>query len=673
MLYIKRIRIEIQTDGELYGFDESFNEKVQLIWSRGNTVGKSSILSAIFYGLGMEEIIGGKGQVILSPVFKKELKSETSLLKVLESKIYLEISNGIDTNTIFRSALHEYRSDTLATVYNSNYDSISNPATTSTDYYIHGPNSASNQSGFFSYLEKFLKIELPKVPNRSDNESKLYLQLIFSSMLIEQKRGWADFFSAMPHFGILDAKKRVVEFILNMDSLENEKEKKRILDEEKSLKTDWKLLYSEIFNVLNKYNIKLKGITNTIEILKPDHLIEFVVEQSNSTTSLNEYIKYLEQKYAESENIIKNDDQHVEKLQDKLNETLANIQVLENNINQAQSILNMEILESKQLAKRLSIIENDINNNTDALKLQNIGSTHNFDMFKGKCPTCKQDIVDSVLTVQNSNLVMAIGENISHLKAQKNVFAHSLHQIENNIQDINLKITQAIQAKTELEHLARILKNDIFSLSGSYSEESVYKRVKLFNEIEKYKQILEKSITIKQKFSTLSESWKKNRTDKKNLPKGKLSETDELKLQTLKTNFITNLKNFNFKSITNIDSISISDETFLPAVDGFDLKFDSSASDYIRGIWSFTIALLQTSNELNGNHFGLILFDEPGQHNIVQEDITQLFKVLNTINGESQTFIGITAENIDIKELVKLDDSKNIHEYQVDAAAFWPL
>jgi len=673
MLNIQRIRIEIQTNSGLYGFDESFNEKVQLIWSRGNTVGKSSILSAIFYGLGMEEIIGGKGQVILSPVFKKEIKSGPNLLKVLESKIYLEINNGLETNTILRSALHEVRSDALATVYNSNYDSINDPNTTSTDYYIHGPNSASNQLGYFSYLEKFLNIRLPKVPNRSDSESKLYLQLIFSGMLIEQKRGWADFFSAMPHFGILEAKKRVIEFILNMDSLENEKERKRILDDEKSLKSRWSSFYRETTNELNRFNIRLQGITNIIEILKPDSSIDFIIEDSNNTFTLEDYITYLENQYVNTEKITKNNTQHIENLQVKLNDTLSNIQVLENNILDAQKILNMEFMESKNLTKRLSIIETDINNNTDALKLQKIGSAHNLDMFKGICPTCKQTIVDSVLTVQNSNLVMAIEENISHLKAQKNVFSHSLSQIEKNIQEIELQINQVKKAKMKLENLARILKNDIFSLDGSYSEESVYKRVKLFNDIERYKQILEKSITIRTKFTTLSKEWKKNREDKKNLPAGKLSENDKLKLYTLKTNFIKNLKNFNFKSITNIDSISISDETFLPAVDGFDLKFDSSASDYIRGIWSFTIALLQTSNELNGNHFGLILFDEPGQHNIVQEDITQLFKVLKTINGESQTFIGITSESIDIKELVKLDQNKNIQEYQVDATAFLPL
>lgn len=35
----------------------------------------------------------------------------------------------------------------------------------------------------------------------------------------------------------------------------------------------------------------------------------------------------------------------------------------------------------------------------------------------------------------------------------------------------------------------------------------------------------------------------------------------------------------------------------MPVIDKFDMKFDSSASDNIRAIWSYTLALLQTSKK----------------------------------------------------------------------------
>ncbi len=69
------------------------------------------------------------------------------------------------------------------------------------------------------------------------------------------------------------------------------------------------------------------------------------------------------------------------------------------------------------------------------------------------------------------------------------------------------------------------------------------------------------------------------------------------KIKTLRNHFINNLRQFGYKSILNLNQIDISLESYLPVIEGFDMKFDSSASDNIRAIWAFILALLQTSNE----------------------------------------------------------------------------
>ena len=67
-------------------------------------------------------------------------------------------------------------------------------------------------------------MELPLVRTSDGNERKLYLQMIFASMFIEQKHGWSDILSGMPVFGIRESKKRIVEYILGLDTLKHEKE-----------------------------------------------------------------------------------------------------------------------------------------------------------------------------------------------------------------------------------------------------------------------------------------------------------------------------------------------------------------------------------------------------------------------------------------------------------------
>lgn len=75
MLKIDRVRIEIQTEEGLYGVDEQFESGLNFLASEDNTCGKSSILEAIYYGLGFEEIIGGKGEKVLTSVYKTYIES----------------------------------------------------------------------------------------------------------------------------------------------------------------------------------------------------------------------------------------------------------------------------------------------------------------------------------------------------------------------------------------------------------------------------------------------------------------------------------------------------------------------------------------------------------------------------------------------------------------------
>lgn len=70
MLKINRLRIEIETENGQYGVDESFDSGLNFLASEDNTCGKSSILEAIYYCLGFEEIIGGKGEKVLTSVYK---------------------------------------------------------------------------------------------------------------------------------------------------------------------------------------------------------------------------------------------------------------------------------------------------------------------------------------------------------------------------------------------------------------------------------------------------------------------------------------------------------------------------------------------------------------------------------------------------------------------------
>ena len=63
MIQIKRLRVEIKTTNGVYGIDETFKSGLNFIASTDNTRGKSSVLAAIYYCLGLEQILGGVGGI----------------------------------------------------------------------------------------------------------------------------------------------------------------------------------------------------------------------------------------------------------------------------------------------------------------------------------------------------------------------------------------------------------------------------------------------------------------------------------------------------------------------------------------------------------------------------------------------------------------------------------
>ena len=118
MLKINRIKALSYTAEKTFGFDYKLDSKLNLISSSSNTKGKSSVLVAIYYCLGFEEIIGGKGKKTLTPVYKTDIEDVDGVIHdVLQSEVWLEISNGYDIVTILRTADKDNRSENLVTVF----------------------------------------------------------------------------------------------------------------------------------------------------------------------------------------------------------------------------------------------------------------------------------------------------------------------------------------------------------------------------------------------------------------------------------------------------------------------------------------------------------------------------------------------------------------------------
>lgn len=103
------------------------------------------------------------------------------------------------------------------------------------------------------------------------------------------------------------------------------------------------------------------------------------------------------------------------------------------------------------------------------------------------------------------------------------------------------------------------------------------------------------------------------------------------------------------------------------------MKFDSSASDGIRVIWAFTMALLQVSIEKNGNHPGVIIFDEPAQQSIVSEDMKSFIESVVEIKKPFQIITAITLNSQELISIINGLDASSYNKTQIEGKAFKAL
>lgn len=671
MLKINRLKIKITATNKVYQFDECFSSGLNIIASDDNTRGKSSVLIAIYYCLGFEEIIGGLNEKVLTSAYKNQIEDKDTSWPVLESGAYLEISNGTDEITIYRSAKHETRDSKLVTVYFSKLDYIYNVDTTSEDYYVHMKFAATNRSGFHTFLEKFLQIELPLVPASDGVDRKLYLQLVFAAMFIEQKNGWSGIYSGMPYLAIKDAKKRVTEFILALETFENERKRNQLLNKERYQKEQWKNLFAEMRVFQSSAQCYVKNIPQIPEIL-PEKFEKNVaiVRMVGDNVGIDEWISQLQEEHDTLKTVRPRVIDNYDELQNELQEVEKVIGENNNEIHTIQQELNITTRKIQEINKNLDVIKQDITNNKDAKKLKILGSNLGAESFQGRCPVCNQKIQDSLLPVQHDTNVMSIEETINHLTAQKEMFEFAYEYQTNRKQQLSTALDNIRNVQMKLYRLAKSLRRDLYSVDEDLSETIIYKRMSIEHKIQELEDFKNKISNIVDRFKDLSVNWKKLLQEKAQLPEKGFNDKDRTKLTELKKNFICNLQDYEYTSISNVRAIEISDDNYLPVIDNFDMKFDSSASDNVRAIWAYTMALLQTSEKCGGNHPGLLIFDEPAQHSIGAVDTKAFFDSILNLGDNCQVIIGITINNADIREVISEIGEEKCNVVNIGEKAF---
>jgi len=447
-MIIRAIKLRaVTTEGD-FGFYFPFARGLTII--RGNnSSGKSTLLNCLLYGLGMEELIGGKGEKVLNYAVKEHVDYDGRQISILASEVFVELENSTGHIITLRRAIRdEVRSTKLVEIFEGAHLTGQVALGVAKPTYLHDGGGAQKQEGFHRSLEIFLGLELPQVAKTGSGECKLYLQTIFAALAVEQKRGWTDYIANIPFYGIRDARTQVAQYLLGLSVFETNVLRSRLDTDAVGIDLDWRTVSDNLQREVTAIGIVVEGIQGRPNALFDPALVRFVKQIEGSPISVEEYVAQLRNEYSalarQAENYSRSSGGDALKTLDTVGEELQRLSVLHERASTALALHRASLQEYENLLKETN---EDLERNKTAEKLRGLGAQHAVELATGLCPTCHQPVDDTLLSGVVSGPQMDLQTNIVYLDSQRRMLQRQIagvrdvvRQSEANVADLSNKL-----------------------------------------------------------------------------------------------------------------------------------------------------------------------------------------------------------------------------------------
>ena len=263
--------------------------------------------------------------------------------------------------------------------------------------------------------------------------------------------------------------------------------------------------------------------------------------------------------------------------------------------------------------------------------LRELGSDDTSLLHTESCPVCNRELGDVLLDETSRDRVMGVQETINYLEAQadltKTVIESTKAALDAREAQREALARQSADLRSEIFALRTALTGGGAAVAEAETLLSARRRRELYENAE------ETFSVALDDFYGLSQEWRTTEGELRDLRLTELSSDDLGKLEALQNEFRDQLSSYGFQSLQPY-SLSISQDTYQPAHEGYDPAFESSASDVIRIIWAYLLSLRRVSEDLDLNHPGLVIFDEPRQQMASEISFQELLRRAATDLGQ---------------------------------------
>lgn len=645
------LRLSVETEYGQFGRDIAFSSGLNLLRANNNS-GKSTALQAIIYALGLEGMLSPSFRVPLAHVMTDYLDLPDRKVRVIRSRVKLAIRNSLgESITIVRSVKDSERSPYLITVqfdHEYAHGEIASPR----DYYVRRPGGAQNEAGFHRFLADFLQIQLPQVSTTSGTTAPLYLETIFPFSYVEQKVGWSGTKIRVPtHFQIVNVGKRATEFVLGLSVLERSNTSNQLKAKRVQLEKKWDMAAERLRMKSQMGGFVLSGPSDTPRSSSDSADVGVVVQVEGAWFPLPEAIQHIDGELAELS------ERGIRDVQDVAPELAFELNALEDKLRDEQGILAGVSSERALLARqitqvreRIAALKDDLRKHQDSRTLQSLGSRLGLQAFaEHECPTCHQTLMDGYDITPHA---MTVDQSIEFIRGQLDMFEKTEADLVRSTNGLSMRVQQLRESLSQTRSAIRTVRTSLTSPNTSPSTFDIQRRIVLEGRINELRQFAETLSESREYLQALLTEWKEVEADLSSSKGSEVNESDKEILSRLERTVRSQLGRYGFTSIQPND-VSISEETYRPTFEGFDLGFDLSASDMVRLIWAYLSGMLEVGFLGEGGHLGLLILDEPKQQDAAVSSYKALLRHSVELADAGAQLLFATSESKDsIEEML---------------------
>jgi len=647
-LRFQRLRLRAVTSDGIYGADIAFSSGLTVLWA-DNTKGKSTCMQGMLYALGLERMLSPRREIPLPHAMTTYLNTDDEKrVDVLESSVSLEIANANDQVITVNRAVKATTDTRLVTVDFGAALSGDGTGLRRQNFFVLDPGAAQREDGFHHFLEGFLGWRLPRVRRYDAPEAKLYLETVFPLFWVEQKFGWTAIPAAIPtYMRIREVHKRAVEFIMDLDVYKLEMQRERLAERLAANSKEWSVIRQELERFVARSGGKVSALSEN-PIADPAALSSAHVQLAEGMdwVPLSSVVTHLRASIAElAAKAVPAVEEQSEEVALRLEQLIQLVDELNSERIRVHGIQQLKSSDMQSLRRRIVALEDDLAKNIDVQRLQRYSGI-TAALTPDRCPTCEQALVDTLLSQDALSAVMPIADNIEYIRSQKKMFEDIL--VREQTEDTDRRDQLAAIGRRLIDYYAqiRLLRSELVAPSANPSAAVIEERIRAearLRDLEALQAIFDDALD---RLGNLQEAYSALLLERAQIPTEKLSPSDHVKLNRLTSLVQDQAGDFGFSTFSPAE-LSISQDSYRPEKEGFEIGFETSASDAIRLKWAYQLGLLELADNQPTNHPGMLIFDEPRQQSSSRPSFQNLLKRAARAKKRNQQVIFSTSEDLE--------------------------